>query len=540
MHYFREKPPCAANARSIRTRYSFNIWCVILLKMFNSVKFKISITAFLIISVIMLFSTLRNIKQTEHKLLNGQKEKVILLSERITHSIMVLMLKNRWQDLQTFIESLTKDSKELKSIRIFLPENGTIVSSSAPGDIGLKTYNDDLEAIKSKEKTAEAFLVVRDDKRFASKLTLIENQPICYRCHGTNKKLLGVLGIELSLADVEKSMQEFKKEHVFDALIGFLFMGGGIIFLVAILIDRPIKKMIKVIRRIEEGDLSARMEDGKKDEFGLMAGSFNSMLESLDSAQQEIEMCHAEQMQRAAKLASLGEIISGIAHEIKNPLTGISCAVQVFQSEMSKDDDRRAITTEILNHVKRLDTTVKDLLNYAKPKPPSFMPLKVNELLEKAVFFVYPEAKKKNVIINTDTDEKIPDAMIDPDQMQQVFLNLIINAVQAMPDGGRLKITISEAVLKNEALDGRLKELLPGETAVSINFEDTGKGIEQKYMDSIFDPFFTKKSKGTGLGLAISQRIVQEHGGEITVKSEINKGSIFTIYLPVVTSDETS
>ncbi len=518
----------------------FYIWCVILLKMFNSVKFRISITAFLIISVIMLFSTLRDIKQTELKLINGQKEKAVLLSERITHGIMVLMLKNRWQDLQTFMESVTKDSTELKGIRIFLPENGTIVSSSEPSDIGLKTYQNDLEILNNKERREEAFLVIRDDQRFASKLTAIENQPVCHRCHGSDKKVLGVLGIEISLSAVEESIKAFEKEHFLDAIIGFLFMGGGIIFLVSILIDRPIKKMIKVIRRIEDGDLSAKMEVEKNDEFGLMAKSFNSMLESLDAAQQEIAMCHADQMQRAAKLASLGEIISGIAHEIKNPLTGISCAVQVFQSEMNEDDDRRAVTTEILNHVKRLDRTVKDLLNYAKPKPPSFMPLKANEILEKAVFFVYPEAKKQNVIISTQVEGEVSDVMMDPDQMQQVFLNLLINAVQAMPDGGQLKIYILEADLKDTAIDSRLKELLPGETAVTINFEDTGKGIDEEYMHSIFDPFFTKKSKGTGLGLAISQRIVQEHGGEITVKSEINKGSVFTIYLPVVKSNTTS
>ena len=508
--------------------------------MFNSVKFKISITAFLIISVIMFFSTIRDIKQTETKLLNGQKEKAVLLSERIAHGIMVLMLKNRWQDLQTFMESLAKDSKEMKGIRIFLPENGVIVSSSDPVDIGRKTYSDDMETLKDTAKKDSAFVVVRDGRRYASKLTVIQNQQICHRCHGSEKEVLGVLGIEISLHNVEKSIQEFEKEHILDALVGFLFMGGGIMLLVAFLIDRPIKKMIRVIRRIEDGDLSAKMEEGVNDEFGLMAKSFNRMLESLDSAKQEIEMCHAEQMQRAAKLASLGEIISGIAHEIKNPLTGISCAVQVFQADMKEDDNRKPITTEILNHVKRLDRTVKDLLNYAKPKPPSFIPLKVNEVLDKAVFFVYPEAKKKNVNIETEVQGDISNVMMDPDQIQQVFLNLIINAVQAMPDGGNLKINITETDLNCEEIGVRIKELLLGDRVVIISFKDTGTGIDEGYMDSIFDPFFTKKSKGTGLGLAISQRIVQEHGGEITVKSELNKGSTFTIYLPVMQSVETN
>ncbi len=468
----------------------------------------------------------------EQKLLDGQMEKAVLLSERISHSIMVLMLKNRWQDLQNFIESLTKDSKDLKGIRIFLPDKGIIVASSSKQEIGGQINKQD-SAMFNKKIVNDAFLSEKNGQRYASKFTVIQNQPICHKCHGSEKNILGVLGVDIALSDIHKTVDAFKKEHLLDAVIGFLLIGGGLMLVVGLLIDRPIKKMVRTIRRIENGDLSARMEEDKKDEFGLLAKSFNSMLESLDSAKQEIEMCHSEQMQRAAKLASLGEIISGIAHEIKNPLTGISCAVQVFQSEMNEDDSKKAVTTEILNHIKRLDRTVKDLLNYAKPKPPNFMPYKIDDVLNKAIFFVYPEAKKHNVAIDTGIEGEIPDVMMDPDQMQQVFLNLMINAVQAMPDGGKLKITTSNSE-KEKAEDNKIIELLPGEKAVMIKFEDTGIGVEDDILDSIFDPFFTKKSKGTGLGLAISRRIVQEHGGEITVKSEVGKGSIFTIYLPVI------
>jgi two-component system NtrC family sensor kinase len=123
---------------------------------------------------------------------------------------------------------------------------------------------------------------------------------------------------------------------------------------------------------------------------------------------------------------------------------------------------------------------------------------------------------------------------MDPDQMQQVFLNLMINAVQAMPDGGTLKITASTSDEEREKDYDKTAELLSGEKSVILEFEDTGKGIESEYLDSIFDPFVTKKSKGTGLGLAISRRIVQEHGGDITVRTEAAKGSTFAIYLPLI------
>jgi signal transduction histidine kinase len=503
--------------------------------MYKTLKFKISITAFLIISFIMAFSAWRDMKSTEHAILEGQKEKASLFSDRIEHGIMVLMLQNNWQDLQKFIVNLVQTSTELAEIRIVNPDSGIIAVSSNPIEMGEKIYAEDMDRIQ-KQDFHDSFIVEKNGNQYASKLTMLNNVPACHRCHDKEKKVLGIMDIEVSLTKIQQSIQNVKKLHLTDAVIGFFLMGGGFLLVVGILIDRPIKEMIHTIRKIENGDTSTRMNEDKKDEFGMLAKSFNSMLNSLETAQKEIEICHVEQMQRAAKLASLGEIISGIAHEIKNPLAGISCAVQVVQSELSKDDSNRDITKEILHHIKRLDNTVKGLLNYSKPKPPQFLPQKIDSVLDKAIFFVYPEAKKHNVIIDTDIESDLPDIMMDPDQMQQVFLNLIINAVQAMPTGGKLKITISKTEKYNMEVKEKIKDLIATEKLVMIKFEDTGKGINKDNLDRIFDPFFTKKSKGTGLGLSISQRIVQEHGGEMSVKSEVGKGSEFIIYLSAMSN----
>jgi signal transduction histidine kinase len=428
------------------------------------------------------------------------------------------------------MKNLTNDSKELRGIRIFLPESGLIIASSDPDNIGQKTNDNDIAVLNTHEKDS-AFLVDLDGQRYVSKQTVIKNLPACHRCHNSSKETLGVMGIELSLAEIDKSIRVFKKEHFADSLIVFLLIGAGIILSISIFIDSPIKKMVRVIRKIESGDLTARMEDNNKDEFGVMAKSFNNMLESLDAAKKEVEIYHVEQIRRAAKMASLGEIIASIAHEIKNPLTGISCAIQVFHSELSDEDSRKAVTREVLLQINRLDRTVKGLLNYAKPNPPLFSSMRVNSVLDKAIFFVYPEAKKDNVTINIKTEKNVPEVMVDPDQMQQVFLNLIINAIHAMPGGGRLKITISKAekyAIEKDSIKNQLLE----DMAVIIKFKDTGKGIENEQVKNIFDPFYTKKSKGTGLGLSISQRIVHEHGGEIAVDSEPDKGSTFTVFLP--------
>ncbi len=498
--------------------------------MLNSLKFKIAITAFLLISIIMAATTWRDIKENEQKFLNIHKEKAGLFSDRIVHGIMVLMLNNRWQDLQAMMEGLVKNGKELKEIRIFLPDNGTIVVSSEPKDIGKQIYKEDLQRFK-KQKDQAAFLIEKNGQRYASKLAIIQNLPACHKCHNPEKKILGVLDIEISLSDVYESIREFKKKHLINALIGFFLITGAFMFVITLLIDRPIKKMIRTIRKIESGDLSARMKTDKKDELGILAKSFNSMVESLESAKKEIEQYHMQQIEKAARLASLGEIISGITHEIKNPLSGISCAIQVFHSELSEDDSRKAVTAEILNQVKRLDRIVKDLLSYAKPKPPQFLPFKIKDGIEKATFFVYPEAKKQNVVIDTGIEKDIPDMMMDPDQMQQVLLNFMINAVQAMPAGGKLKISVSQ---KNyQEVRDEIKRPLDTDKTLVISFQDTGRGIAPEDLEKIFEPFFTRKPKGTGLGLSISQRIIHDHGGEITVRSEVGRGAVFTIYLPI-------
>ena len=502
--------------------------------MLNTLKFKFIIASLLLISTIMSLSTWRDINDTKQRLIEGQKVKAGLMSQSVIHSISILMLKNRWKDLQSMIENIARDATDINELRIFLPDNGQIVSTSKSHERGNRIFAENMKGY-SRKIWREAVVLEKKGERYVSKLTPIQNKAECQKCHEQSKTVLGVLDLELSLSGIDESIRSSVKKHVEDALIVFLIMGGGILLVVGLLIDRPIRNMINTIKKIERGDLSVRMDEGPN-EFGIMAGSFNSMLDSVEASNREVERCHTEQMQRAAKLASLGEIMSGIAHEIKNPLAGISCAVQVFQSELEDGDSRKVVAAEILDNIKRLDNIVKSLLNYARPKSPRLMNMKVTDVLDKAVFFVYPEARKHNVTIDTSIEKEIPEIMMDLDQMQQVFLNLMINAVQAMPDGGHLKIIASESDKDTMAMDDKERSLLRAERLVTVKFEDNGHGIDPEAQKSIFDPFITKKSQGTGLGLSISQRIVQEHGGDIIVNSEVDKGTTFTVYLPEISN----
>ncbi|MEW6715826.1 MAG: ATP-binding protein, partial [Nitrospirota bacterium] len=197
----------------------------------------------------------------------------------------------------------------------------------------------------------------------------------------------------------------------------------------------------------------------------------------------------------------------------------------------SEDDSKKALIAEVLNQIKRLDRTVKDLLVFAKSKPLHLIPFKIYDVIEKAMFFVHPEAEKQNITIETDINKDIPEIMMDPDQMQQVFLNLMINALQAMPEGGKLSVSVS--VENYHEVGSNITMALRTEKVLTAKIQDTGEGISPEDMENIFKPFFTRKSKGTGLGLSISQKIARGHGGEIICESNKGKGTVFIIYLPI-------
>ncbi len=489
-----------------------------------------AVTALLLISVIMLYDTYREMEKHEQDLLQGQMDKAALFSDRIAHGIMFLMLKNRWQDLQQMIEDMVKGSDELKEVRIFSPDTGTIAASSHPEEIGSRIYKDDLDRFAGQDEQ-RPFIVEKHGVRYASNLTAINNQAPCHKCHGKEEKVLGVLDVELSIETVYETLKETRRDHFKNAVIGSLLILATFIFVIKIWIDRPINKIKKGLKKVEAGDLTVKIRDMQNDELGDLAKSFNLMVESLYAAGQEIEYFHDEQIKRAAKLASLGEMASGIAHEIKNPLAGISSAVQILVAGLGDEDPKKKIMNEVLNQVNRLDRAVKDLLAYARPAPPKMAYDNINPVIEKALFFIQQLAVKGNTKIEIHIDRKLPKLMFDADQIQQVFINISINAIQAMKDGGDLKIL-------SELISSGSPEMIPDilderKEWIKISFEDTGPGISDEDMSKIFNPFFTKKGKGTGLGLSISQRIIEEHGGKIIVSNREKKGSDFSIFLPV-------
>jgi len=280
-------------------------------------------------------------------------------------------------------------------------------------------------------------------------------------------------------------------------------------------ITSPLNKILTATRRLKTGDLDHRVER-LRDEFGEVADSINEMASSLKQQMRT--------MQRTEQLRMSGEIATGLAHEIKNPLAGIKISMEFLAQDSNLSEADREVLTKVIDEVRRIEVLLRGLLNFAKPPVPHFAPAKINHIIDICIMFsvrtpshpAFNDTKEVTVLKNF--DENIPTILADQLQLQQVLLNLLLNAIDAMPLGGTL--TINTACNEDKS-------------SVKIEISDSGHGISDKDLNKIFQPFFTTKSRGTGMGLAITRRIIEEHGGYINVSSEYGRGTTFTIILPV-------
>ncbi|MFQ5883437.1 MAG: ATP-binding protein, partial [Candidatus Methylomirabilales bacterium] len=276
----------------------------------------------------------------------------------------------------------------------------------------------------------------------------------------------------------------------------------------------------------------ARVRVKSTDELGRLGESFNYMISSLQEAKRALEAEHERQLEQAEKMASLGQLASAIAHEVKNPLGGVSGAMQVLAEDYPIDDPKREVIDEMLGQLRRLDKTVKDLLSYARPASPEPVACDVSDVVERALFFIRQQVRESQISVVTEYGKDLPQVHVDPQQMQQVILNIALNGVQAMPEEGTL--TVRTRVLTDWSSGVSGSSLTsPGSAYVEVAISDTGKGIPPEDLKKIFQPFFTTKHRGTGLGLPICQRIVEQHGGTISVESEVGKGTTVSVRLPV-------
>ena len=231
-----------------------------------------------------------------------------------------------------------------------------------------------------------------------------------------------------------------------------------------------------------------------------------------------------EEMLRMDRLISLGRLASGIAHELRNPLAGIKTTAQALGEEMTHEDPRREYLNRITKEIDRLNELLKTFFSFAKPQKLNLVQCHIKDIIDEIIPFLIKEIADQGIRFSESYHPKLSKIKVDKSQMHQVFLNLFLNAIQAMPSGGDLNVVVAPSIMN--ASDGTRQNF----TRIAIS--DTGKGIPPQLIPKIFDPFFTTKPKGVGLGLSIAYQIVKKHGGNIKVDSEWEKGTTFVITLP--------
>jgi two-component system NtrC family sensor kinase len=289
-------------------------------------------------------------------------------------------------------------------------------------------------------------------------------------------------------------------------------------------ISGSVKKLMASSEQLARGNLDQRVEIRSGDEFQELAETFNFMAAALKERDRQLKEQAARKVMESERLALIGQLAAGVAHEINNPLTGIVTYSHLLLEQMPRDSRERDSVEKIATQADRCRGIIRGLLDFARQRKPDKRPCNVNTVLQECVALVANQALFHNIEIVTRFGADLPPAPMDPSQMQQVFMNIIINAAEAMTDGGRLELAT---------------RVDPAGGSVEVEFVDTGCGIGEADLERIFDPFFTTKDArhGTGLGLAVSYGIVKEHKGTIAVESEVGKGTTFVVRLPLGTQE---
>ncbi len=347
---------------------------------------------------------------------------------------------------------------------------------------------------------------------------------------------IGMLGVGLLEAPYTAVRNRVTLSFAAIAMFCFLLIVIVTYFLTRSLV-RPLEEMASVSRAIAEGDLDQRVHVTGQSELTLLSSSFNDMLDRISQMKSQLEQLARtlehkveertqqlvkvqEQAARQQRLASVGQLAAGVAHEINNPLGGILTFTSLILEELRPGDPHREDMEEVVRQAQRCRKIVSELLEFSRQRETQMTLASINDVIHRTLMLLERQAFFHDINVKRRFDATMPQTVMDESQMQQVFMNIILNAVDAMEGRGDLTIDTRHSKLKGELL---------------LRFTDTGCGIPDEIKESIFDPFFTTKDpgKGTGLGLAVACRIVQAHGGRTEVESRIGKGTSFTIYLPI-------
>lgn len=524
-----------------------------------NLKVKVSLSLFIILTVVAILFTLVFIQHRDEELQDEIGRHVTQISDVVVASTRYAMLINQREIVEKIIDDIGKQ-KGIERVRL-INKDGTIIHSNRSADVGYSVEQKDEPCVQCHQGRKPLAKVPSDKQwkiidgpeghRVLGAMRAIRNEPTCSSAscheHSVDQSVLGVVDIAFSLDEVDKSRNEHAL-HVVVMSAGFILVFSlGIGTLLRRFIYVPLKDLEAGAEAVGSGKLDQTIPVRSGDEFGRVAGSFNHMTAALQQSRQEMQdlvktleykvdertqelMAAKAEVAQGEKLASIGVLASGIAHELNNPLTGILTFTSLMRKKTAEGTQDALDLDLVIRETKRCASIIRRLLDFAREKVPSKGFFDLNQVVQDTVRFIEGPANLRQIEITANLDPKLPQVWGDPDLIKQVMMNLLVNAEQAIEGQGKIVVTshLNRATEQTQ-VDGYQPPM------VEISITDTGCGIPEANLQRIFDPFFTSKDvgKGTGLGLSVSYGIVKAHGGKISVESIVGAGTTFRVFLPV-------
>lgn len=530
----------------------------------KSLKFKVGIYLVIALTVAVFVFTLMVVRSYRAELLQQVVAHSAQLAEVVLKSTRFAMHQNKPSEVSQIIEDVGA-LKDLEKVRI-LSKDGTIMYSSKKVEIGTKVDQEAESCLachldeKSRRQSPligrPRFFDSQDGRPLLGSTAVIRNEPSCSSSdchkHDNEQSVLGVLDIVYPLGDIEDRLRSSTYEIIALSL-GFIILAALVMsYLIHRMVYLPLHDLDEGASKLAQGDLENMIPIRSGDEFGLLAESFNSMTlalrksrvdledwgktleQKVEEASRELKIAHAETA-RSEKLASVGLLAAGIAHELNNPLTGVLTFSYLVRKNMEDGSQDAEDLDLVIRETKRCAGIIRRLLDFSREKTPEKAYGNLNEIIEETIQLIEQPAQVEDIEILSDLDERLPLVWLDENLIKQVIMNVLVNARHAIGNGGT--ITIKTRLRKAEDCPESITTT--GDTA-EITITDTGCGIPKEDLRKVFDPFFTTKGvgKGTGLGLSVSLGTIESHRGTIEVESTVGKGTAFSIYLAIHPKDD--
>lgn len=526
----------------------------------QNLKLKVSLYLAIALSAVMLGFILVLARQHETELEKEIARHVTQISDVIVKSTRYAMLLNKRDLADKIIRDVGKQ-KGIERVRV-ISKDGTIIHSNNDAEVAYSVEQNAPPCVYCHLTSKPIDRVPDEDRwkiyntadghRVLGTMQVIRNEPTCANAscheHPANQTILGVVDVSYSLEEVDASKNKHVAYLVGLSLAFIAMVAFSVGYLLKRLIYLPLKDLESGAKRISSGNLGDRIPVRSEDEFGRVAGTFNGMStalnESRSAMQALVENLEAKVQERTRellaaraevaqgeKLASIGVLSAGIAHELNNPLTGVLTFTSLMRKKVKDGTEDAEDLDLVIRETKRCASIIRRLLDFAREKVPVKGFFNVNQVLEDTVRFVERPASLQQIAIRTELDATLPQVWGDADLIKQVVMNLLLNAQQAIDKEGQIVVT--SHLLKHHPTSEAGDAMT---TMVEISVRDNGCGIPQANLQRIFDPFFTSKEvgKGTGLGLSVSYGIVKAHGGKISVESTVGEGTVFRVQLPLI------